>query len=548
MQIYLFAEQQLIMKIEDFWFMKEYMEQYRGRILLIGFFVFFIHGAKLNSNIIGIDTEDLIQYQSEFYSGWLDTGRQGLVFLKGLLGNLSFHPYFAGALTLLCLICGVACHLMLWDCVWGRKKSSYLSWILCGGLWISHPIMTEQFYFSLQSAEICMGIFLTAAALYLVYRWWDIQESRMSKCVVRGVWMLLVSILLLVLTFSIYQVFVVMYICGAVALILLQSIRRLQENEAVNVRQLMFPILPYLSVFLVAFLLNSLITGCFFQSSDYLSNQIQWGNGNVVENICYIVGHFVKTMTGRGSLYYNLSFGILCVCSVAALFCWLVGRNVKKNVVAIIMFYLVALISTPYLMTIVLGVAPAYRSQLVLPMATGFLAYLVTELLTMSGEYRKEIVRRLWCFVALGGCILGLWQQTQTTYSLYYTDSMRYEHDVALAQDLMIRIEQKRQEEGLEQVALVIIGNHPFVGNNACVEGEMIGVSLFDHDMETSPRYYWSTKRVLGLFHALGADYEIAPQERFENAEKYSWYMDSWPAEDCVKEQEGIIVVKLYDD
>ena len=62
----------------------------------MGLFVFLLHSAKINSVVIGIDTEDLIHSEQNLYGGWLGTGRQGLVFLKYFLGNSHFNPYFSG--------------------------------------------------------------------------------------------------------------------------------------------------------------------------------------------------------------------------------------------------------------------------------------------------------------------------------------------------------------------------------------------------------------------------------------------------------------------
>ena len=64
---------------------KENFLKYRSHIIIMGLFVFLLHGAKLNSDIIGIDTEDLIHLQEGFYDGWLQSGRYGLVGLKYLL-------------------------------------------------------------------------------------------------------------------------------------------------------------------------------------------------------------------------------------------------------------------------------------------------------------------------------------------------------------------------------------------------------------------------------------------------------------------------------
>lgn len=119
---------------------------------MLGLFAVLIHSAKLNSNIIGIDTESMIHQGTNFYDGWLNTGRQGLVLLKFLLGNSLFQPYFAGMLTVLLFAAAVGAFCLVWDKAggWsgGAGKSLWM-WGLAGFLWISHPVMTEQFYFSL---------------------------------------------------------------------------------------------------------------------------------------------------------------------------------------------------------------------------------------------------------------------------------------------------------------------------------------------------------------------------------------------------------------
>lgn len=529
--------------------MREYMEKNKSRIFMVGLFAFIIHGAKLSSNIIGIDTEDLIQYQDEFYGGWLNTGRQGLVLLKILLGNLSFNPYLTGILTILCFAAAVSAFLLLWDSVGRDRKTSLWAWIACGLLWISHPIMTEQFYFSLQSAEIGISIFLTAIALYLTCLWENAvirakAEGRKGKGWHR---MLPVgAVLLLLVTFSVYQIMVVLFIFGAVALILLQGLSDLLKKEECSAKELLIRMVPYVIVFLIAFIVNTVITASFFQTSDYLGNQIQWGTNGIGENLRLIAGHVVKTLTGYDSIYYNGSFGCLCLLAAVLLSLLLITRKKSWAYIVIMLFYLAALCSTPYLMTIVVGGSPAVRSQLVLPAVTGFLAYLVIELWLELWEMKaikRSIPAVLLCVVFIG-CVKGVWEQTQTTMQLYYTDNMRYEQDVDIARELMVIIGDKYEDE---EIAIVVVGNKPFDGNNACVQGETIGTSFFDYDADTQPPCYGSTRRALGLFHVLGADYDIAPMDRFESAIEYSRYMDTWPDKDCVKDLDGVVIIKMSD-
>ena len=91
--------------------MKENLKKYRSCLFVTGLLAFLVHGAKLNAGVIGIDTEDLLHLQDDFYGGWLHTGRQGLVFLKYVLGNAHFNPYFAGSMTLLLFGAAVAAFL-----------------------------------------------------------------------------------------------------------------------------------------------------------------------------------------------------------------------------------------------------------------------------------------------------------------------------------------------------------------------------------------------------------------------------------------------------
>ena len=540
--------------------MKKYLEKYYSRIILMGLFVFLIHGAKLHSGIIGIDTEDIIHLQGDFYGGWLNTGRQGLYFLKWLTNSLSFQPYMAGLCTLLFMTAAVSSLFLLWDkMLWGKadlgqRKTGTWAWTTGGLFLIAHPVITEQFYFTLQSVEICIGFLLTVVALYLIaaYR----EKGK--------IWRAAVSCLFLLLTFSIYQAFVVIFIFGTITVLLLEGIARLNREETVTGKELLKGLLPYVSVFLAAFAVNAIITRLFFSVSDYLGGQILWGKFDIMDNFRAIVGHIVKVLTGYESVHYHFSFGLLCIAAAVAviIICMRYGKKQKKKgAVAVVLFYLAALFVSPFLMTFVCGGAPVIRSQLVLPLITGFLAYLVISLLTVfregagaeqsEAEKQTKAVKRnsvlkkaaVLCVAAL--CIAGIWSETAVTMGLYYTDEMRYEQDEALGRELITEIDRTRGEQ---ELPVAVVGSKPFSGNNACVIGEIIGKSFFDHDVEVEPRYYWSTRRILGFLHVLGADYIQADKGRFADAVNYSAGMPVWPAEGSVQIYDGMIVVKLSAD
>lgn len=523
--------------------MKKNIENYRAHIWGIVLLIFFIHGAKLFNGSIGIDTEDIIHLQDEFYDGWLDTGRQGLVFLKAILGLADYNPYFANLITVIGLSLAVISWLALFDYTL-QKKSSPLSWIVGGALWISHPILAEQLYFSLQSVEICIGMMLMAFALFCVVRWYEGKKYA---------W-LVASILSAMLPFAMYQVFVPMFIMGTVMILLLQSLRNLQEK--VTFKSFVAGMIPYVVVFLLTFGFNMLITRLFFSSSDYLTSLVSWGHESII-NILFAIGkHIVRVFTGYHSNYYNGAFGVLCVVVLVLLILRVKRQqNSGTNCMLNVLFLYLAVCITPFLLTVICGCEPVVRSQLVLPIVAGSLAYLSVYLLQgdeacigIAWHKQNGVFIRVAFVICIGVIAVGVWTQTQVTMRLYYTDACRYEYDVALANDVIMRIEAEQSVNGMEdKLPVFFVGSKSFQGNNACLEGEIIGCSFFDYDTEVEPKYWWSTRRILGFMHILGKDYEQVGVERIEEALHESDNMPAWPAEGCVESCNGMIIVKLSD-
>lgn len=521
--------------------MKKYLQEYRSHLFLIGLFVFLFHGAKLNSGRIGIDTENLMIYRRGFYGGWLYTGRHGLALLNYLLGNEEFNPYFAGFMTLLLFALAVAAFLLLWDWVSGERTSLW-EWGLGGLLWISHPAMVELFYFSMISMEICIALGMTAFALYLSFRW----EKERRFLFAAG------SVGVLLLTFSTYQAFVPVYIFGTVALLFLQALREVSEGRPVTEKVLVKRVFSYCILFAVSFFLNMLITRLCFGTSDYLSSQIVWGNASFMDCLWNIAAHVCKAFTGVRSCFYSAGLGVLALFNLILLILYLKREcRGKKGVCTMLVFFYLALLTTPFMLTVLLGGQPPMRTQMVLPALTGFLGYLgiffrrdrvTLEAGEQAGKLRQEIV--FGCMIAV--CLVTGMRQAKVTGSLYYTDSCRNEQDTALGYSMIERIEQANPER--EAFPVFVIGGREFQGNNSCVMGEVIGRSFFNYDRDVEPVAFWSTKRALGFLHTLGADYESLPIERTKEAVECSLDMPAWPADGSVQIRNDIILIKLSEN
>lgn len=525
--------------------MKENLSKYKYHGIWAAICVLIVHGAKLFSNSVGIDTEDLIHLESPFYDGWLNTGRQGLVLLKYFTGSVEYNPYFAQVMTLVMLAVSVTAFVMLWD--WNAGMTGLVNnrWTAfgCIFLWISHPVLVEQFYFTLQGAEIGIGMLLTVVSLWLIWQGKGQKAGRRTST-------FLLSGLILLVTFSVYQIFVVLFIFGAVTVLFLDSLREGNAQKK-KISVVVCEVLPFAGVFLGAFICNSIITGLFFSESDYLSSQVRWGQLSVRDCVYSIALHVRDVVTGQNSIFYHWSYGVLCVVGLIAVLCLI------RRYGAVLLFYYVALMTTPFLMTVVCADEPAVRSQLILPAMTGFAFYVDVLLLQRLGAERadstgskKKSVKRqnthvAWGMVAMAlVCIVAGVSQMQMSHRLYYTDACRYAQDEALGRALIQRLEPKIGED---ETPIVVIGSREFQGNNACVEGEIIGLSIFEHDVEEEPKFYWSTRRVIGFLHTLGYDCEQLPDKNIPYAEEFAEDMDVWPGKHSVEHAGDMVVIKLSE-
>ena len=525
--------------------MKKYLAEYRGLMISLGVFVVMVHGSKLGSGIVGIDTEDIIRLQGDFYTGWMQSGRQGLVLIKRLLGTFDFNPYFAGGMTLALLWAAVLAFLSLWDSVWKEAsqrqgtsqrqnvspKQESAAWgkVVGGFVWISHPVLTEQLYFSLQSVEICMGLLFTALALHLARR--GIQKRHkgyIASC-----------FLLLLLILSLYQIFVVVYVFGVLSMLVLEFAGGLARDEKSGCAQIWKSVLSHGGLFLAAFSVNMVITGLFFNAgAAYLSGQIQWGRISIKEGFLRILDHGFKVCTGFHSLYFNAGFGLLAL-AVVCLAVRKVWKHRRDLYGLLWLLMTAALLSTPFWMTFLCAGAPVVRSQLVLPAVTCFMAYLVDR---MGDGTRKAVAKNWMVMAAVLVSAIVILCQVQTTLRLYYTDACRYEQDAVLGREIIYAADNIGSGD-----SLVVIGSRPFSPNNACVVGETVGHSFFDFDTGVEPQCYWSTRRAVGFLHILGYNIGHASREACLDAVADSAGKPVFPQEGSVWRMGDVVVVKLSD-
>ncbi len=524
-------------------------------LAVLGVMTGLIHGDKLFSTNNGIDTEKIIYAGEDLYESWLSIGRQGLVLLKWMLGQLDFNPYFAGILTLLFLLSAVAAFGFVFEAVSGRQSRGAL--FLFGGVLIAHPVLTEQMYFTLQGAEVALAFNLTAASLYCAHRF-ACAECKKSKLVVNGsekevarlskqqkrcgIWFIM-AVLLLIPTFGVYQAFVPLYMFGIVTLGCMRFVRLGRANGNRIGKEIAY-VAKICVVFLIAFLINQTITRLFFSASDYLSKQIMWDFSQPLSGIGRILAHIRDVVLGNG-IFYFWTFALLAL--ILTFTVYTAGRRKimeKLWTPAVViwgMVLLIGLFASPFYLTILMGERPVIRGQLVLPFVMAFMTYM---------SYILLVGERIWkVILVVAISTLTIWLEADITCRLYYTDAVRYQEDLQLAGWLEHDIAVFTDNCGYDGT-VVFVGKRKATGNCAGIKGDVMGQSLFAWDTDVEPVNFWSSSRIVGFMHCQGVSYKAPDAGQVKVATQAARGMKCYPAGGSImwcKDAEGedMVVVKL---
>lgn len=374
-------------------------------VLFAGILALIPYGARLFQYSISIDTEMMINTPQRILTSWLYHERPGLVISKHLFGQTTFHYMVEIAGTWIFLI--AAC--LVWQQAAGKSilvrnaeahrlsgrenvagqgtsagdvtahslpGQASFDWIF-PLLFLTHPVVTEQIHFILQSMEVAWAILLCMiAAGWLAAGWQDIwlkkdrsgEESRRKIGRKSARWKIPLGMLALVWAFCSYQSLVPLYIAAAAGLYLLQMEHMTGKYWPLALSQA--------GTFLAAFLLSRCAskiglytaTGS-FTSTAYVSGMVQWGARPAIECIKELYHYGRAILLGEGPYY---TFAYLTVLAGTILM-WLMGACKSRRylrvtyVLAGIIFYL-----TPFLLPLYLGGADQKRAQVTLAFVLAF--------------------------------------------------------------------------------------------------------------------------------------------------------------------------------
>ena len=468
---------------------------------------------------VGIDTEAIMVDKESLIASWLTIGRQGLVLLKFLTedGTL-FSPLYAGARTVIFLV--LTC--ILWGYLFTEVagKDHKIAAATFGVILVTHPILSEQFYFKLQAAEVALSFALMAVCLLHAHRF------ALTKCVRFGI----VAYLLMLLLFSVYQVMNALFLFGMVVCFFLHFIYR--EEWWIG-REIWRYVWRVGALFILGFTSNQVIARLWFTGTDYISSQVRWGVEPVTECLLQMIRHVVLVCLGRGlysETYVFLAVGGICF---AVFLC---KKKREANHLSLHTFIAIGsmlfIVAGPFYMTFISGGETVLRSQLVLPFCMASLGYCVV-------LYMKNMQRR-WNVLWIVILFLTVLLQGMHSIALGRTEAIRYDSDVRRAR----QIHGELQEMGIpEGTPLVFIGG--LEEQEDYIYGDCIGQSIFAWDVEVEPYSYHSSRRILGFFYTRGYQYAYPTPEQVAKGVDISEEMATWPAKGSIRIEKGYVIVNF---
>lgn len=472
-----------------------FLKQNKKCVLFLVLFTMLFSLQKIVVYNMGYDTDEFLVNPSGTLYHWLAIDRYTLVLLKNIFpfldGNLyvlnilTYINFFLFALTFLYFL-----NMDVRDNDW--KKN-----FVCGALLISSPIFLEQFYFTLQSAEVSFALFVMAFCLVLTYKL--LKDKK--------IYILFLIIPLLVFCYGIYQAFLNLYITGV--LICLYKLNT--EIHLQNIRRILTVVGVWVVSAIIYILIADLVKNSLnISGSEYLTDKISWISAPLLE-VCFTVAVTIgRVVLGLGHVL-NLSY---IICGGVLLFYCLREKKISWKV-----FFLSCLFVSPLLLNIVTGSRLLIRSVIALPIFCSFVYFRFWQS-NMKFKYIMYMI---------------LFSQIVNSQLLLYADNVRYKNDLVIAENIY------RECNADQNTPIVFSGIERTEENVFSFKGQVIGCSFFEwsdggENVDETRIYYFMK------WHKM--PFALPTQEQMEYIDDIN-FMSEYPNEGYAVEHNGCYYVNL---
>ncbi len=506
---------------------KGWIQARKGQLLFVCLYALFVMGPRLFYHDVGIDTGLLFKDYGHYNSTWAGEGRFGLAFSKWLFRFTQMVPYAANVLMLAGLLVFVTVFAWLVREWGGENHGSRWFYPVFSVLFLSAPIITEQFYFTLQAPEFAWAMLLCLFGVYLagkvIYGLPAAETEKPRGC---GLLWGAGAVVCMVWAFGTYQAFFVFYIVLAVISYLLACRANVRGQSG---KYWFFNGTGMAGLFLTGaagwLLTDRVLCRYFFPASDYISGMLLWNTAPrqvwTVLKLQFSQIYLPKSV----NLYYTVLFTPVML--LTACFVLLSAVRKRSRTFPCLLIAMAVYALSPALLVLISGGGNPVRSMFFYPLILAFsMAWLID-----CCVWKLPRVLLLLLFVSCG------WNQTVNSLQMQENIHLVYEGDRLLLNRILTRMEEKAGTR-LKQIPAAFVGKLAPDAPNPM--GETGGHSFLSWDSERNV-----SLRVEELAHVMGVDLTIADEEQFAEACEYSEQMPPWPAEGSIRVHDGVLIVKL---
>lgn len=482
----------------------------------------------------GYCTDLEYMYIGDGLYNWSELGRFNLILLKKLTSFGSYKPVWEGVLfclafSALFLTLSVFFHIL-------SGNNRYPVSLLAAALSLIFPTYAEQFYFRFQSFEVAFALFLLCLSNLILL-------MHIKK---HSVILLSLSIVLAALSFGTYQSFmnvaVTFYFGMFIALLLSESKKCIITGA-----------LSCTAHFGLSLFLYKIISLIFCESGSYIEDKIKWSEYGFSTCFHFVI-HYIKVTLFASKYAYTIAFLICIVISFSAIV-YLFFKDIKKALWCFAGF--TGLCASPFIMAIIQGFEAEARTQLSLPVATGFLFLFAVSVFFVPIKKRKSenkisfFKKSLYLIVLISG-ICSVFCNIAKTGKLIISGKSVSDADLLLAENIITDLTEYIGSDTVMASKPVIFTGVPASSKNEslyCYDNEnklYILSSVYSLDHDVAPEFFFSSNRILGFFSFLRYDFTRPDVSDYMN-EAYilSESMPSYPDNGYISESTDCVVIKL---
>ena len=506
---------------EEFLSLVKFIKANKFLIYTAIFISIFAYGFSLTHYTLSVDEEIALTLGDKY--NWSNQGRFGLDILKTLFNYWNTNSITSTFLAIsLFAITG-----NLWAyaffSITPQKTNRYIPGIIIILLFITFPAYSENIGFSMMSFELGIGwVFVTIAAIII---------SKWAFYAMKSKTFLILGIIFTTFATSIYQAFLSVFIIGCFIQLIIYILYLEYHKTKMRFKSFFSIVIKIFLVSMSSLILYKLIDKLiqlYNPSSGYIENFIMWGKKPASLIIKDLYLYFSDLFSGKLIYGSQILFPTVVICFFLIVY-FTIKLLTKKHSgnAGILILSLIGYGLTPFLIYILTGTSVPVRGNLVWPLFTSSI-FLFLYLILNKVNIRKVLI-----FLV----VVASFFQANAISQLFYSDYLRYEEDVKLANQIGFSIINLDLGE-IPQFPVVYVGKHEQQQRKGIIKQEVIGYSFFEWDNGNQ-------LRIGDFMQSLGYMYLPPTEEQRDRANQIAATMPTWPRTGSVALKDNIIIVNL---